>query len=119
MSAPSRRHHGPALAGLILAAAALLVAPGLVTVGFYMPIFNMMSPASGASSNPAGPESFPGFGAWAVLPLLLPLPGLLLSLFVFLRPARPEHQRGVAIVGVGLGGLALLLVGSFSLYLYA
>jgi hypothetical protein len=115
----SRDRSGLALTGLILSAATFFIAPGLVTVGFYMPIFTMMSPVSGASSNPAGTGSFPSFGAWALLPILLPLPGLLLSLFVLLRPAGSEKQKGMAIARVAAGALALIFVGSFSLYLYA
>jgi len=97
----------------------MVLAPSLLGIGLYMPIFNMMTPVSGASSTPAGPVSFPSFGAWALLPILLPLPGLALSLFVLLRPARSENQRGMAIAGVVVGALALIFVASFSLYFYA
>lgn len=116
--ASTRKPGALPLVGLIASAASFVIAPGLVTVGFYMPVFSMMNPAPGAFSHPASADTFPSFGAWAVVPLLLPLPGVVLSLVALLRRNTSGGQKGMAIAGVTMGVLAMVFVGAYSLYLY-
>ena len=107
------------MVGLVLSAAALLIAPGLVTIAFYVPIFNMMTPVSGPASPSSSWESFPSFGAWAVAPIVLTLPGLVVSLIAVTRAHRDTPSRGVAMAGVIVGAVALIAVAGFTLFLYS
>ena len=111
------RGHLPII-GLVLSAAAWVLAPAMVSIGLYMPIFDAMDQTSGAPSASVA-DSFGHFGAWAVFPILLTLPGLVVSLIALLRTQGDESGRGLAIAGVVCGGLAFLAVSGFTLVLYA
>ena len=108
-----------AVVGLVLSAAALFISPGLVTIGFYMPIFSMMAFVDGSASPSSSFASFPSFGAWAVVPIVLTLPGLVMSLIALTRARRDTSSRGVALAGVIVGAVALIAVTGFTLFLYS
>ncbi len=109
--------------GIVLAVAALLAAPGLVTIALYLPVFEAMTPVgAGASGPPAGTgalDSFGRFGAWAVVPILVTLPGLVVSLVALGRTPPGHERRALAVAGVVCGGLAFAVVTAFTVYVYA
>jgi len=112
------RGHLPII-GLVLSAAAWVLAPAMVSIGLYMPIFDAMDQTSGAASDSSVADSFGHFGAWGLFPILLTLPGLVVSLIALLRTQGDESGRGLAIAGVVCGGFAFLAVSGFTLVLYA
>jgi hypothetical protein len=124
MGAPAKAARPPRprsrlpLIGLVLSAAGFVLAPGMVSVGLYMPIFDSMNQLSGTRADPSAADSFGHFGAWALFPVLLTLPGLVVSLVALVRAWRGESDRGLAIAGAVTGGLAFLAVSAFTLYLY-
>jgi len=119
LTTPPKKRPATRLAtlGIVLSAVALLVAPVLVVIGFFLGIFEVVT-AAGESPTSAASFWFPDLGVWGFAAFAVTLPGLLVSFLALQQTESAGPARTRAFVGLGLGAVALLSAASVAYSFY-